>query len=350
MGGHLVKHSVRRRLSSDSGISIPFVALTMVVLMGMAALVIDLGNGWRVRRSLIQATDSGALAAAQEFAEGRNGCTNNTGTDYVTFNEPAAFNSNCTPFVYPSGQQGRVTVDTDHNVQTWFASVIGLGDYTVESSTTAVWGPPALITGLRPIGLCFDGSTALQNAMALAPPAETLIRVWYDKDQPDDCGGTNIPGNWGTIDFDGGANSNADTDAWIINGYPDGVAFDDHTVTSCNNEPHCYEGDTGALSGVASSPNSALNQLRASGIFFTLPVFNYVEGNGATALFHLMGAVRVQLVDFNFNGAQSTWYIDLRVKPGLITGTCCGDGGGASNSKIIAICGVDPNATSACDP
>ena len=344
--GTSTRRPTTRSRRDESGVALPMAALFMIALLGMAALVIDLGNGWRIRRSLIQATDSGALAAAQEFVNNQNGCTNGTASSYVNANEAAAVMTLCDPHVYSGGEQGRVTVSADHNVQTWFSSVLGLGDFTVSSTTTALWGPPAAVTGLRPIGLCIDGSAALASIIGNPPTTDTLIRVSYNKDHPDDCGGTNIPGNWGTIDFDGGANSNADTQDWVVNGYDGEVSFANHSVMSCTGEPHCYGGDTGALSGV----NNELVTLRNSGIFFTLPVFNFVENPGNNASMHLMGIIRVRLVDFVVNGPEAGRYFDLLVRPGLITGTCCGSGSGAGGNKVIAICGVDPAVFSACDP
>jgi len=343
-------HEARQRLAGDGGAAMVMVAASMIVIMGAAALTVDIGNGYRIRRSLIPATDAGALAAAQDFADitnPQNGCTNGTAQSFVVSNEANVdVPVTCTPFTYSGGQQGRVTVTATHNVNTWFAAVIGSGDYSVSSTSTAVWGPPASVTGLRPIGLCIDGSSALQNIVDNPPTTETVIVVNYSKDQPDDCGGSSIPGNWGTVDFDGGANSNADTKDWIENGYPDPVTFGNHGVSSCTGEPHCYEGDTGALSGI----NSELNGLKSSGIYFTLPVFNFVENPGGNALLHLMGVVRVRLIDYKVNGPEAARFFELSVKPGLITGTCCGGGGGSGGNKVITICGVDPGQFTACDP
>ncbi|MDH3680473.1 MAG: pilus assembly protein TadG-related protein [Acidimicrobiia bacterium] len=330
--------------ADERGVTLPMVALSMVVLLGMASLVIDLGNGWRTRRALIAATDAAALAAAQDFVNDTNGCTSTAGS-YLTSNESTSVLVSCVPFAY-SADHGRVTVTADQNVDTWFAAVIGEGDYDAQSVTTAVWGPPAGVTGLRPIGLCVEGSAALRDVIDNPPATETLIRIDYDKDQPDACGGASVPGNWGTIDFDGGSNSNNDTKDWVANGYPGEVQFGNHPVTSCAGESHCYEGDTGALAGI----NAELNGLQNSGIYFTLPVFNFVENPGANAEFHLMGVVRVRLIDYQVNGNPNNRFFELLVKPGLITGTCCGGPGGAGGNKVIALCGVDPNAFGACAP
>jgi Flp pilus assembly protein TadG len=320
------------------------VALALVLIMGMAALVIDLGNGWRTRRALIPATDAASLAAAQDYAKGANGCAATAGA-YLVNNEATASLVSCVPFSY-STNQGRVTVVGSEPVRTWFAPIIGRGNYTVQSVTTAVWGPPESVTGLRPVGLCITGSTALQGVVNNPPVVDTLVRIKYSKDQPNQCGGTSIPGNWGTIDFNGGANSNAETKDWVTNGYPGSVVFANEVVTSCAGEPHCYQGDTGALNGISSE----LTALKNSGIYFMLPVFNYVENPGANARFHLIGVIRAKLIDFKLNGADSSRFFDLLVKPGLVTGTCCGAPSGASGNKVIAICGVDPNAFAACNP
>lgn len=335
---------LRRLRHDESGVSLPLMALSMVAIIGMLSLVVDLGNGWRTRRALIPATDAAALAAAQDYVNGDDGCALTAG-NYLTQNAAGAALVSCVPFEY-NPDQGQVTVTATDNVDTWFAGVIGRGDYPTQSVTTAVWGTPLTVTGLRPIGLCIEGSTELQEVVDNPPATETLIRIEYDKDQPNDCGGGSIPGNWGTIDFDGGSNSNSDTKDWVRDGYPGQVSFSNHPVTDCSGEPHCYEGDTGALAGL----NNELQTLENSGIYFTLPVFNFVEGNGANAEFHLMGVIRVRLIDYKVNGPQADRYFELLVKPGLITGSCCGGGSGAAGNKVIAVCGVDPDAFIACAP
>ncbi len=332
------------RLRTDErGVSLPLVAISMVALVGMASLVVDLGNGWRTRRALIPATDAAALAAAQDYVNDVDGCAVSAGT-YLVDNAPTATLVSCVPFAY-NADHGRVTVTATDNVDTWLAGVIGRGDYPTQSVTTAVWGPPLTVTGLRPIGLCFDGSADLQDLVNNPPATETLLRINYNKDQPNACGGS-IPGNWGVVDFDGGANSNADTKDWVLNGYPGQVSFANHPVTDCDGEPHCYDGDTGALAGIGNE----LDDLKDSGIYFTLPVFNFAENPGANAEFHLMGVIKVRLVDFRVNGPEAARYFEFLVKPGLITGTCCGGGSGSSGNKVIALCGVDPNAYAACAP
>ncbi len=57
--------SLRRRVKEEKGATIILVAVSMVVLLGMAALAIDVGYLYVVRGELQNAADSGALAGAQ---------------------------------------------------------------------------------------------------------------------------------------------------------------------------------------------------------------------------------------------------------------------------------------------
>ena len=54
--------SVRK---SESGQAIVLMALSLVVIMGMAALVVDVGNWYHTKRRLQGTADAAALAGAQ---------------------------------------------------------------------------------------------------------------------------------------------------------------------------------------------------------------------------------------------------------------------------------------------
>ena len=335
-------------LRDDEGVTLPLVALMLVVILGMASLVIDLGNGWRIRRALIPATDSAALAAAQDYAQGINGCDPVAGSaqSYVTSNESGATMVSCQP--QPgSGSNGYVTVTASHPVQTWFASVLGLGNYTVTSASTAAWSDPSGAYGLRPLGLCIDGNQDLHDAIYANPPPTSPVSVYVEwtKEQPTACGDTT--GNWGAVDLDGvvggGANDLSD---WMEFGYEGLVEFEDHTVSTCSGEPHCLPSQTGSS---LASTKQEMNDLVTSGQYFTVPLFNFVENNGQ-AWYHIIGLARVRLVDFKMEGAEANRFIDLLVEPGFVPGVPGGSGSGTGGNKVISICAVDATNTAGCLP
>ncbi|MFP5255710.1 MAG: pilus assembly protein TadG-related protein [Acidimicrobiia bacterium] len=58
-------HKARRRVRSDEGIAVVFVALTLVALLVFAAFAVDLGGAYAARRNDQNAADTAALGAAQ---------------------------------------------------------------------------------------------------------------------------------------------------------------------------------------------------------------------------------------------------------------------------------------------
>ena len=76
--------ALRTRIRRDSGQAFVFVAMTLMVLVGMAALVIDGGSWWRSQRHLQTSADAAALAGAQNLPDQPSART--TAIDYAQRN------------------------------------------------------------------------------------------------------------------------------------------------------------------------------------------------------------------------------------------------------------------------
>lgn len=326
--------------SSERGAVVVFVVIAIVVLLASAALAIDIGVGWNARRNLVTSTDAAALAAGGEYASGGVGC-NAVAQTYLGYNAPTATMTACTPaFV---GSSGYVTVKAAEDVDAYFGRVLGRTALTASSSTTVQWGNPASATGLRPFGLC---SESLEMIAFLAnPDAIQTHKISYTKANASDCNDNGaVPGNWGTINFDGGPGGANETGDWVDNGYDDAV-FSGTLGGTCTNEAYaCYPPSTGADAGVIAK----VKALQKLGIFFGLPLYDTVSGNGSNAEFHFIGFARVKIVDFKLNGAEAQRFIELQFEPGLLTGSCCNPGGPATNAYVIAICAVDKTDLNDC--
>ncbi|MEL6984900.1 MAG: hypothetical protein AAFO29_20895, partial [Actinomycetota bacterium] len=118
------------------------------------------------------------------------------------------------------------------------------------------------------------------------------------------------------------------------------VGFDAASVADCSAGTVCYERP---YASDAIGPE--LGTLRSSGEYILFPVYNYADFDRV----HVIGMVRARLYDYQLSGDPSTWYIELKVDPGLVAGTCCGPGELRSGSKVVAICGVDPAASANCE-
>lgn len=311
------------------------VAVCMVVLIGGAAFAIDLGNAWQRQRQVHTATDAAALAAAQDYAVGENGCASTAGS-YVTKNDSLAELTKCLQ-VSTGTSSGYVTVDASSNVDFAFAGVFGIDDTDVNSSTTAVYGLPKSVTGLRPMALCLDANEQFTSWLNLPDgPTGTsgTIRILYSKSQPDACG-SDAPGNWGVMDFDGAENSNDDTKAWVRDGYPDDVSL----------SPPDIPGDTGAISNSLSSELSTLVNKE-----FPLPIYDDVAGTGSNAHFHIVAFVTVKLIGFETTGPEPDRYLDLQFKTAVTEGQCC-ENGLNTGTLAVDICAVSADFnTDNCEP
>ena len=60
--------------SDERGATTALFVMFITAFLGCAAFTVDLGHSWQERRNFITATDAAALASAQEYAEGGNGC------------------------------------------------------------------------------------------------------------------------------------------------------------------------------------------------------------------------------------------------------------------------------------
>lgn len=321
----------RTRCSDDRGVAAALVAVGIIMLLAIGAFTVDLGRAWATRRHLITATDAAALAAAQDYAFDTDGCAD-TAPDYLADNYSGATLTECDA-VAPSSRSGHVTVDAEISIDHFFAGAIGLTSSTVDSTTTAHWGPPASVTGLRPIGLCID--VVLEDLNPPMVPGNGVVYVipYGTNDQTQACGGSPIPGNWGVIDFNGGSNpNNTETAEWISNGYPGPVSTG-----------VWYEGSPGTL-----STQQALADL-ADLDSFDLPVFDAVTGQGGQAEFYVVAFAKVRLVSYQVTGSQNARHLRIEFLEGLSQGTVGGGGTGPDfGVRAIAICSVLPGDVDDC--
>lgn len=321
----------------DRGAVAVIVAVVAIVLFAAAAYAIDAGNLWQSRRNMVTATDASALAAAQKYATGADGCA--SAATFLTQNRSDATLDSCAPGGTQS-KGGYVTVAGHVNVPLSFAGIFGMTNHDVKSSTTARWGVPTGAANLRPIALCINATQQLEQWLNLpygpTGPTTTPIKITLSNSQPDPCldGSGKAAGNWG-LAFGSDNNSSSDTQSWLLNGYPSTVSVGDDV-----------HANPGAFSG---SVNSALSTLRDNQTWFALPVFDRVDGsNGNNASYHVVAFVYVQLVDFDTTGSQANRYITVNLDRGVIQGECCGSGLD-TGTRAVRICDVDttdPNTSS----
>ncbi|NLF75241.1 MAG: pilus assembly protein, partial [Chloroflexi bacterium] len=172
---------------SQNGQTIVWLALILVVLLGMTALAIDVGGAYATKRQLQNAADAGALAGARAFCEGSDApAARSTAVNY-------AKDRNYAPTAVATASAegvggGRVHAITSANMETSFAKVVGIDTIDVSADAIASCGASPAACGLWPIA--FPQSQWNQ----IASSCGKTFYVWGsyqdkddDKDKGPDC-------------------------------------------------------------------------------------------------------------------------------------------------------------------
>ncbi len=140
----------RRSVKDESGQTIVFAIVTMIVLIAMAGFAVDVGHAYLVQRQLQSATDAAALAGALDLPD--RAAATQTANDYGPApgkrnpphsNDNAAITveTKCVTAIpgcsVAAGTVNAISVHASSNVKTVFAKVIGLNSFTVHATATA---------------------------------------------------------------------------------------------------------------------------------------------------------------------------------------------------------------------
>jgi Flp pilus assembly protein TadG len=126
--------ALARRLAREQrGQVIPLVAVMLVVILGMAALAIDLGAGYFTKQQAQAAADAAALAAVQDLPSSPTTATTQA-QSYVSKNISGATTAITTPYNSASNE---IQVTVTKTSPSFFAGVLGLSPFKVTSTAVA---------------------------------------------------------------------------------------------------------------------------------------------------------------------------------------------------------------------
>ena len=135
-----------KRDIGERGQVLVFVALAIFVILGLAALGIDVGYMYSVRHELQRSADAGALAGATPFAtQDWNDVSARASADALAreyaSKDPVVrtpLNPNTEVVVtFPSDRYGHIAVDTSRNVNMFFARIFGIQNRTITAHAMA---------------------------------------------------------------------------------------------------------------------------------------------------------------------------------------------------------------------
>jgi Flp pilus assembly protein TadG len=304
------KNSVNNRMSlagwrdSERGAITVLVAALLVALVGLSALVIDIGHIAVVRSELQNAADVGVLTGVVELIMSGDDAARTTATAYATetdnfkvTNPPPQADAVTVTIIDPTTLQVRVSKQSGTSagsVPTFFANVWGIKKANVSALAVATVEPNVIGTGPGNLIPFAVHKPWLLDAIEAAEDLNIYPFDW-------------TAGNFGVLDLDHGANSNMDIVDWIEHGYD--KPFVIPPGTGENPVPGILiEGDTG-ISG-----NSIVSALASRlGDPLVIPVFTEVTGKGGLTTFLVTDLVGAKVTSYQLSGSPDKRYIFIDI-------------------------------------
>ena len=310
-----------RNARTERGQATVLTLVFLVVLLGMAALVLDLGSWFRADRDTQKTADAAALAGAQALPDD-TGQAQSLASDYASKNG--------------GGLDGTVissSINTDDTIQVTikrqspgiFTKLFGIDSATVGSKATARVGPlnqalyvaPIVVNIQHPALHC--GGTQQRPIPCFGQPTELDL---LDLHSP---GNGNAAGSFGLIDLTGnlGANVGAGTLAsWMEHGY-------DHMMP---------------LGKYSSAPSSNFNESKFQnalqdriGDDVLFPIYDTLTGPGTNAQYNVIGWIGFHVTSYQANGSKGWvrgWFTKV-IWAGIQGMTSSGSNWGAKTIQLV---------------
>lgn len=287
------------RQNNERGQSMVLTVVFMVVLLGFAALVIDVGSWYRAHRSAQSTADAAALAGAQVLPDTNSATA--LANQYVTKNSTGQ--GTTTPQITIT-QQGyepdTIRVKVTRPSPGFFAKLFGskFANVTVSGTATArAYNVAGVQNGIAPITVnykhpqlhCTRGNNPTCAPDFGVPTTLTLQDIHQS--------GPDAAGAFGLINLNGVTNGNigAGTLAdWLLNGYHD------HTLTT-------GQYDSAPSANFNNSQfTGALDQEIGNELLF--PVYRLLKGPGSNAVYDIIGWVGFVITSYDTSGSTGVIY------------------------------------------
>jgi Flp pilus assembly protein TadG len=302
------------RIRATHGQATVLTVVFLAVLLGMAALVLDVGSWYRAKRSAQSTADAAALAGAQALP--RTGNATTLAQQYAAKN--GGLGTGGLSYSTKITTNDTITVTVKRTAPGFFAKLFGKGTVNVNATAAARSEPVSSVRYVAPITVhykhpllnCSGGG----NNITCNPTFGTTTTL--DLEDLHASGGGSGSGAFGLINLDSsGGNIGADVLAdWLLNGYDKYMPLGQY-----NSAPSANFNN--------SQFDAALNAVIGKEVLF--PVYRVLKGPGATALYDIIGWVGFYITSYDTSGSTGTLtgYFSSYVADGIQVTN--GGGGGA---------------------
>jgi hypothetical protein len=301
---------------NESGQAIVLMTLSLVVIMGMAALVLDVGNWFHTKRRLQGTADAAALAGAQDLPNDTTGAQT-TALSYANKNggDVASANIVVSSTVLPNDT---ISVRARKTEPGFFSGILGIASADIDARAKARVGPPLQAKYVAPMTV-YCGHELIQNCNGTNVPTFNVpTEMDFDK--------MGAPGAFGMLNLAGGNGTpGAEEEAeWILKGFnkylPIGI----------------YRSDPG---GKFESDNVGDALDARIGTVLLFPVFKTLDGTGQNAEYDIIGWIGFHLESWKVHGhtAQLSGYFTEFIAQGILAQSSGGGSGPSSTWGVKSI-------------
>jgi Flp pilus assembly protein TadG len=278
---------------NDTGQATVLTLVFLVVLLGMGALVLDIGSWYRADRATQSTADAAALAGAQALPDTNQART--LAQQYASKN--GGLGSGVITFSTKLTANDTITVTVKRPAPGFFAKAFGLRSVTTGSTATARSEGLAQAKYVAPITVHYKHPLLNCTGPASNPncnptfDADTTLNL-EDLHQKGGGNGSGAFGllnlNYGDPDGNIGAGTLAD---WLLNGYGDYLPLGTYFSAPSANFNN-------------SQFLSALDAVLGKEVLF--PVYRLLTGPGSNAKYDIIGWVGFVITSYNASGSNAT--------------------------------------------
>jgi len=295
------------RLKNERGQAFVVMTLSLAMIIGMAALALDVGHWFRDKRRLQGTSDAAALAGAQQLPDNPSGAKT-MALNYANMNGGDVAGADIT---ISSKYQANdtITVNGRRNDSGMFTGLFGITNVNITSHSKVRVGPPADVLHVAPM-VVFCGHSLIQNCNDNhAPTFNVPTDLNYDP--------MGAPGAFGMLDLSGQPNGTIGTSTeatWISQGFDKYLGLGK------------YWSDPGAKFSGQPVQGALTARLRTVLLF---PVFKTLTGTGSTAQYDIIGWIGFYLTGFDVHGNSATLhgYFTQYIAEGILSQHAPGSGG-----------------------
>jgi secretion/DNA translocation related TadE-like protein len=272
------------KIRNDRGQATVITVVFLVVLLGMAALVLDIGSWYRADRATQSTADAAALAGAQALPYD----TSNAGSlaqQYANKNGGGVTGGDVTISSSPYGTNDTIKVQVHRTASGVFTKLFGVNQVGVGSKATARASLMQSAQYVAPIGV------NLKHQNLKGRPTCPCFGAGNVTTLP--LGKTGAPGSFDLLNIDGskGGTGGQILADWILHGYSGYLPIG------------AYLSDTGAKWNDSLVQNALEQRMHTTLLF---PVYDTLSGSGANATYHVVGWVGFYLMGHSASGSSGS--------------------------------------------